>query len=262
MNETKDEILTGLTSYWTDRAHSYSRQNMEEMDDWRREAWRELILRYAPQKDRLRVLDVGTGPGFFAVNLALVGHEVTAVDVTEHMLYHARANAKAYCAPVKFVLHRGEFLPFEDKSFDLIVSRNVLWNLEYPEQALSEWARVLSPGGRMVYFDANWYLYLFDDALRKEREEKRERFRKNHPELAGKSWDLGPKRAGELEQMAYSLPLSKEVRPAWDCRVLEGLGLRIVETVERVGATVQDPVEFERDDPTQMFMVCAQKEVD
>lgn len=52
-----------------------------------------------------------------------------------------------------FVLHRGEFLPFKDGSFDLIVSRNVIWNLEYPEQALEEWERVLAPGGRMIYFE-------------------------------------------------------------------------------------------------------------
>ena len=81
------ETLKVLTSYWTDRAHSYSEQNIEEMNDWRRDAWRKMILSNAPRKERLRVLDVGTGPGFFAMNLALAGHEVTAVDVTEHMIY-------------------------------------------------------------------------------------------------------------------------------------------------------------------------------
>ncbi|MCQ2452736.1 MAG: class I SAM-dependent methyltransferase, partial [Oscillospiraceae bacterium] len=162
MGEKETDFLSGLQSYWTERAHSYSRQNIAEMNDWRREAWRSLILKYAPEKDRLRILDIGTGPGFFAINLALAGHEVTAVDVTEHMLWHATENAKAYGAEVTFLLNRGEQLPFADASFDLIVNRNVTWNLEYPEQAFAEWARVLVPGGRMVYFDANWYLYLFD----------------------------------------------------------------------------------------------------
>ena len=34
------EILEGLTSYWSDRTHSYSSQNLEEMNDWRRSAAR------------------------------------------------------------------------------------------------------------------------------------------------------------------------------------------------------------------------------
>ena len=155
-HNNQDTILDALTSYWTDRAKSYSAQNIAEMNDWRREAWRKLILSHAPQKEVLRVLDIGAGPGFFAINLALAGHEVTAVDVTEEMLQYAKSNAESYGARVDFVLHRGEFLPFKDGSFDLIVSRNVIWNLEYPEQALEEWERVLAPGGRMIYFDANW----------------------------------------------------------------------------------------------------------
>ena len=121
-----DNILEGLTSYWTDRAKSYSVQNIAEMNDWRQQAWRKLILSYAPPKECLRILDVGTGPGFFAINLAMAGHNVTAVDVTEEMLFHAKENAKSYGTKVNFILHRGEFLPFEDNSFDLIVSRNVI----------------------------------------------------------------------------------------------------------------------------------------
>ena len=82
-HNNQDTILDALTSYWTDRAKSYSAQNIAEMNDWRKEAWRKLILSHAPQKEVLRVLDIGTGPGFFAINLALAGHDVTAVDVTE-----------------------------------------------------------------------------------------------------------------------------------------------------------------------------------
>ena len=161
----ESDVLEGLTSYWTERSESYSAQNVEEMNNWKRDAWRDLILRYAPRKKKLRILDVGTGPGFFAMTLALAGHEVVAIDVTEQMLEHARENARVYGANVKFLLQRGENLPCPDESFDLIVSRNVIWNLEFPECAFREWERVLAPGGRMVYFDANWYLYLFDEEM-------------------------------------------------------------------------------------------------
>ena len=180
-HNNQDTILDALTSYWTDRSKSYSVQNIAEMNYWRREAWRKLILSHAPQKEVLRVLDIGAGPGFFAINLALAGHEVTAVDVTEEMLQYAKSNAESYGARVDFVLHRGEFLPFKDGSFDLIVSRNVIWNLEYTEQALEEWERVLAPGGRMIYFDANWYLYLYDEELRARKKAAEAAFRAKYP---------------------------------------------------------------------------------
>ena len=260
MQEEKETsaVLDMLTSYWTDRTHSYSAQNIAEMNDWRCKAWRELILSCAPQKERLRILDVGTGPGFFAINLSLAGHDVTAVDVTEHMLWHARANAESYGAQVNFVLHRGEFLPFADHSFDLVVSRNVVWNLEYPKQALAEWKRVLVSGGRMVYFDANWYLYLYDDELRAEKEAAHAAFHAKHipHHHAG---DLPPQRIAELEQTAYTLPLSKERRPAWDCAVLQGLGMKIKKIIDDVGSYVQNPLDWERDAPIHTFMVCAEK---
>ena len=63
-----------------------------------------------------------------------------------------------------------------------------------------------------------------------------------------------------MEQAALSLPLSRQKRPEWDRRILEGLGLRMVRIDEGVGAALQDPVELERDEPTPLFMVCAEKQ--
>lgn len=257
-NTAKASVIGELTSYWSDRAHSYSAQNIAEMNDWRKEAWRNLILKYAPQKSSLRILDVGTGPGFFAINLALSGHEVTAVDVTDHMLWHAKANAKSYGAQVDFVLHRGEFLPFDDESFDLVVSRNVLWNMEYPIEALSEWKRVLSSGGRMVYFDANWYLYLYDKELRAKKEALHTAFHIKHPSYKH-AGDLTADRIADLERTALGLPLSREYRPAWDADLLKKLDMHVVKIIDDVGPMVMDPLDYERDAPIRTFMVCAEK---
>ena len=55
-------------------------------------------------------------------------------------------------------------LDFEDGLFDVVVSRNVTWNLPEPERGYAEWARVLRPGGLIINFDANWYRYLIDDS--------------------------------------------------------------------------------------------------
>ncbi len=107
-HNNQDTILDALTSYWTDRAKSYSVQNIAEMNDWRREAWRKLILSHAPQKEVLRVLDIGTGPDFLP-SIWRWRHEVTAVDVTEEMLQYAKSNAE--------VMGQGWILFFTGASF-------------------------------------------------------------------------------------------------------------------------------------------------
>lgn len=256
----ESDVLEGLTSYWTERSESYSAQNVEEMNNWKRDAWRDLILKYAPRKEHLRILDVGTGPGFFAMTLALAGHDVVAIDVTEQMLEHARENARAYGANVKFLLQRGENLPCPDESFDLIVSRNVIWNLEFPECAFREWERVLAPGGRMVYFDANWYLYLFDEEMKARRKWLRGAFKEHHPEH-NDAGDMSESRIHDLEMIAYSLPLSREHRPAWDEKMLRSLNMKTVKIIDNIGPLVQSELEQERDSASPMFMVCAEKEM-
>ena len=246
-------ILSGLQDYWTVRSDSYSRQNLQEMNNWKREAWREKILANAPEKPVLDILDVGTGPGFFAINLALAGHRVTGLDVTEEMLRHAGGNAAAYGAPVRFLCQSGDALPFPDESFDLVVSRNVLWNLEQPEQALAEWCRVLRQGGRMVYFDANWYLYLYDPQVARAREESRRALARETDA------PVPPEKAHMLENIARRLPLSRCRRPEWDRETLEALGMSLVCIQEDIGPEVltrQERLEYAAN---PMFMVCAEK---
>ena len=54
-----------------------------------RKLWWDILAANLPEGEHLRVLDVGTGPGFFAILLAEMGHAVTAVDYTPAMLEDA-----------------------------------------------------------------------------------------------------------------------------------------------------------------------------
>lgn len=107
---------------------------------------------------RLKVLDIGTGPGIMAICLADMGHRVTAIDLADGMLAQARKNSELYGVDIEFRKADAEQLPFEDGSFDAVVSRWVLWTLPNPEAALKEWMRVLKPGGKLVYADGIWTL--------------------------------------------------------------------------------------------------------
>ena len=155
-------ILEENRSYWTDRAAGYSEVSKLELSTAQRQKWKdclyEELARQFPERtmERLRVLEVGTGPGFFAILLCELGCDVTAVDLTPAMLEEARKNAGVLADEIHYMEMNAEALNFPDESFDAVVSRNLTWNLPHPDRAYAEWVRVLKPGGLLLNFDANW----------------------------------------------------------------------------------------------------------
>lgn len=224
-------------SYWTHRAPSYGDVNRDELAGGQRARWAaELdgaIRADLPDRPRaaVRVLDVGTGPGFFSIVLAELGYDVDAVDYTPAMLGQARANARAAgmaegagAGRIAFARGDAAALPFPSGSFDVIVSRNLTWNLPDPAAAYAEWVRVLAPGGLMLNFDANWYRYLYDGALAAAHAGDRERVAAGV--AAGEVVDdTAGTDVDAMEAIARRAPLSRRDRPAWDLRVLAALGL-------------------------------------
>jgi len=101
------------------------------------------------------VLDVGSGPGFLAAEMAEeVGPDgrVAGVDPSESMLVLARRHAPAAELQAGGALE----LPFPDASFDAVVSTQVLEYVEDVAAALAEARRVLRPGGRVLVLDTDW----------------------------------------------------------------------------------------------------------
>ena len=187
--------------------------------------------------------------------MAKAGHNVTGVDMTEAMLEKARLNAQNYNVDVDFVSMDVQNLQFEDDTFDLIISRNVTWNLQEIENFFKGCRRILKKDGRMVYFDANWYLYLYDEQARKDREEsdiKYKKIYKKDPEYAVSNVSL--------TNVSYGLPLSKEKRPEWDRNNLSKFGFKIIRIDENINQRVFNEEEQVRYSATPMFTVVAQKE--
>ena len=199
------------------------------------------------------MLEVGTGPGFFAILLCELGYDVTAIDLTPAMLKEAKKNAGALADGIRWMEMNAEALDFADGSFDVVVSRNLTWNLPHPEQAYAEWVRVLKPGGLLLNFDANWYSYLFNDDAR----QAYDRDRVNSAEQG-----VGDQNVGEnfdmMEDIARRMPLSSIRRPAWDLQQLRALGLN-AEADETVWQRVWSEEEKLNFASTPMFLVDGKK---
>ncbi len=243
--------LENIRNYWNLRAEGYSEHNMEELEDPNRIRWVNTIMRYAPEGERLRVLDIGCGPGFFSILMSQCGHEVVGVDYSDEMVANAKKNAELMRQDIEFKRMDAQNLEFEDESFDLVISRNVMWCLEKPEKAYKEWLRVLRHGGRIVNFDGNFYLDRFDADYGVAVKELREESDRMHKKYI-KSVD-----PEVINRIALDLPLSKQKRPAWDFDALCSLGAHIfnVELYDHVLVEKDNEEEFY----ARTFVVSAQK---
>jgi len=259
MNNHSQLFKENLT-YWSKRSVSYSDVNKKELAGISRHNWASVlqqeICSHFPGRPAcdIHVLDIGTGPGFFAILLAEAGFQVTAVDMTPEMLAEAGQNAAGLSEKIDFRLMNAESLDMPDNSYDVIVSRNLTWNLPHPETAYSEWHRVLQPGGLLLNFDSNWYSYLFDEAARDKYEEDR---------MNSARSGLGDQNVGEnfdvMESIARRMPLSDISRPEWDLSVLSGLGFSAAadENIWEKVWTLQEQTNFSS---TPLFMISATKQ--
>jgi ubiquinone/menaquinone biosynthesis C-methylase UbiE len=91
-----------------------------------------------PAAGGLESLDIGCGTGFLSFELASRGHRVIGVDFAPSMIAQARNKAAERQATIRFEKADAEQLPFAAASFDIAISRHLLWTLPHPEQAMDE----------------------------------------------------------------------------------------------------------------------------
>ena len=251
-----EKLLDEIESYWNTRTEGYSEVNHKELAGTQKNAWLKLLTSYFPDKpkEEIRILDIGTGPGFFPVILAEAGYKVDAVDYTEGMLEKARENAGELCKNIHFQRMDAQKLEFADNTFDIVISRYLTWNLEHPDFAYSEWVRVLKAGGRLLNFDANWYRYLCDEAFRKGYEEDRKKTKEQQVEDYYEGTDIA-----EMERIAAAVPLTEILRPAWDLHVMEEIGFQDCRSDETVNERILSRADQINGESTPMFLVTGRK---
>lgn len=139
-------IMSSLTK-WMDRNWYGSYE-----DNWDNLRFRKVIEDQIHPEDRL--LDFGAGRGYVAtMNFRGLVRHAAGVDVAADVFQNPHLDE------AKLIAADGH-IPFEDNSFDVVISSNVLEHIDQPERAFAEIARVLRPGGRFIAKTPNMCHYM------------------------------------------------------------------------------------------------------
>jgi ubiquinone/menaquinone biosynthesis C-methylase UbiE len=115
----------------------------------------QLLMKHFPLAPNLNVLDIGCGNGFPSYELAHVlgdSCQITGVDIWTQALDRARAKNEVYgLSNISFVETDAGAMPFEDKSYDVIVSNLGINNFSEPDKVLRECNRVLKENGKLIF---------------------------------------------------------------------------------------------------------------
>ena len=153
----QDQVKEQVAAHWNRRAAGFDADFGHSIRTAaERAAWDRILDVVLGGRASLDALDVGCGTGFLSLELAGRGHRVAGIDFAPQMLAAARKKAAAQRLAVRFEEGDAEQLPFAVGSFDLVMTRHVLWTLPHPEQAIDEWIRVLRPGGRLAVMDSQF----------------------------------------------------------------------------------------------------------
>ena len=234
-----------VAHYWSHRAESFETQRLREYDSEKRERWLAEFCRYLPQGKPLRILDVGTGTGFFACILAAEGHQTTGIDLTPDMIEHAEHMAAVLGLDAQFRIMDAEEPDFPAESFDVLVTRNLTWTLPHLEKAYREWYHLLKPGGMLINFDADYYAALEDD--------EEQELPENHAHKL-----VPDEMKAENDSITMEIGAYQQPRPQWDVQLLVEAGFERVIVDMGVYRRIYAEID-EFFNPTPIFAIVAYK---
>lgn len=120
-------------------------------DPLTRAAWRNLLLSVLPPAPAA-IIDLGCGTGTLTRLLTDEGFTVDGLDFSAEMIRRARVKVPE----ARFVVGDAADPALDQESYDVVLSRHVLWALPNPTEALARWIGLLRPGGVVVLVEGNW----------------------------------------------------------------------------------------------------------
>ncbi len=256
----KDMHLEDVEIYWTKRSPHFSDDIERAIVDGSYTDWLNMINKEIDTTKRLKVLDCGCGPGYFSIILGREGHHCVGIDYSSGMVEMANKNFEKYGVLSKAYKMDAHNLEFEDESFDLVVSRNMMWTLSDPQKVYSEWMRVLRPGGRIVMFDGNYKLYNHDEDYKTMWEESNKKKSSTRSKRTSSNFGPSEEEFKKLDQLTnQDFEVCHHRRPQWDIEILLDLGATNISTeVQGITGAYVEKEGVKHYLPT-VFKVCATK---
>jgi ubiquinone/menaquinone biosynthesis C-methylase UbiE len=147
----------GLEGYFAIKYAEFARDTEPMQDEYRLLASRVASEIQASEIQGERILEVGPGPGYIALEIAklLPDADVVGLDISQTMVELAEENALEYGLTGQVIFRRGDAsdMPFGDASFDFVVSSGSLHHWKGPERIFREIYRVLRPGCKALISD-------------------------------------------------------------------------------------------------------------
>ncbi len=198
-----------IKNYWDGRSEDFGRVRRRELESADADAWKNYIEKKISARSGLKILDVGTGAGFFLVLMSRLGHEVTGIDLSTEMLRAAEENLKHFDCRATLLNMSADELNFVDGSFDVVLSRNLTWTLPDVEGAYREWRRVLKVGGVLLNFDSDYGDANFFNVT-----------------TCGRG-GVSDAQLDECGAIKNALSISRRRRPSWDVDFLSSIGFDV-----------------------------------
>ncbi|HEY9564710.1 MAG TPA: class I SAM-dependent methyltransferase [Nocardioides sp.] len=137
---------------WDSEAATYDEEPDHGLTDpTLREAWRQLLGGVLPTPPA-HIADLGCGTGTLARLLVDEGYSVDGLDFSPEMLARARVKVPE----ATFVAGDASTPALKEGTYDVVLSRHVLWALPDPKTSFARWVKLLRPGGIVVLVEGDW----------------------------------------------------------------------------------------------------------
>jgi SAM-dependent methyltransferase len=161
---SRDDVRRNL-AHWETASAEYQEEMSPQLNRWERLGWG---IWDVPEDEvgalgdvaGLRALELGCGAGQFGLKVAMRGAHVIGLDFSANQLAQAEVNVADVGVRFPLVRASAEELPFPDDVFDLVFCDHGATSFTDPLVTIPEVARVLRPGGRLVFNMATPWIWV------------------------------------------------------------------------------------------------------